>query len=75
MRYASRSLVGTNQRGVTSSADHGSIDENDIVIAYDLLKLHFISLNIMHFIRVMGPTGAGKSSVSFWLCNLTLPWD
>ena len=71
MRYASRSLVGIDGRGVTSSAaDHSSIDENDTVIAYDLLKLRFISLNIMHFIRVMGPTGAGKSSMSFWLCNL-----
>ena len=57
-------------RGATSSVDnHSPIDENDIIIAYVLLELHFISLNIMHFIRVMGPTGAGKSSVSFWLCN------
>ena len=59
-------------RGVTSSVNGCSpIDENDIIIAYVLLKLHFTSLNITHFIRVMGPTGAGKSSVSFWLCNST----
>jgi hypothetical protein len=51
-------------RGATSSDHHSSIDENDIVIAYVFLELTFIAL-ILRSTRVMGLTGAGKSSVSF----------
>jgi hypothetical protein len=58
-------------RGATSSGHHSSIDENDIVIAYVCLALRFIAL-IMLSTRVMGPTGAGKSSVSYWCKDSTL---
>lgn len=50
--------------GVPSTDYHNSIDKDDIVIAYVFLELHFISL-ITHSTRVMGPTGTGKSSVSY----------
>lgn len=60
-------------RGVASNADyHSSIDENDIIIAYVFLELRLISLNFMYYIRVMGPTGAGKSSVSYLVGDSTL---
>ena len=50
---------------VVPSSDHyGSIDEDDIVIAYVFLELRFIAL-IMLSTRVMGLTGSGKSSVSY----------
>jgi hypothetical protein len=50
---------------IVPSSDHcSSIDEDDIVIAYVFLELRFIAL-IMLSTRVMGLTGAGKSSVSY----------
>ena len=51
-------------RGVTTSDHHISIDENDIIIAYVFIELRFVAL-IMLSTRVIGFTGAGKSSVSY----------
>lgn len=58
---------------VPSSDSHSPVHKDDIVIAYVFLELHFISL-ITHSIRVMGPTGAGKSSVSHSSSDAILHW-
>ena len=59
----------------SSASSSGSIDKNDIVIAYVFLRLCVFSLDTILSIRVMGPTGAGKSSVSRLVRDFLLRWD
>jgi len=53
-----------DQLGVVSPMGEIAIDENDIIIACVSISVYMFILILIHPISVMGPTGAGKSTVS-----------